>query len=125
MAIQVANASLVFKDKSGNTGRVLTLSSNDIQKLKTAVAHVDVVVDNASGKAIEATTTSVGAVQLADATAITNGTAGRVVDAKQLKAVSDAVSALDTSDLTVSATTVDVSDLENGKGAIYPSADLF
>jgi hypothetical protein len=33
-----------------------------------------------------ASTTSPGGVQLADATAITNGTAGRVVDAAQLKA---------------------------------------
>jgi hypothetical protein len=38
----------------------------------------------------DATTTSKGVAQLADAAAITAGTAGRVVDAAQLKAVSDA-----------------------------------
>ena len=38
----------------------------------------------------DATTTAKGIVQLADATAITAGTAGLVVDAAQLKAVSDA-----------------------------------
>ena len=38
----------------------------------------------------DATTTAKGIVQLADATALTAGTAGRIVDAAQLKAVSDA-----------------------------------
>jgi hypothetical protein len=42
-----------------------------------------------------ATTTVAGAVQLADAAAVTAGTAGRVVDAAQLKAVSDAATAAD------------------------------
>ena len=41
------------------------------------------------------TTTDVGVVRLADSTAITSGTAGRVVDASQLKVVSDSVTALD------------------------------
>ena len=41
------------------------------------------------------TTTDVGVVRLADSTAVTNGTAGRVVDASQLKTVSDSVTALD------------------------------
>jgi hypothetical protein len=40
--------------------------------------------------ATDATTTAKGVVQLADATAITAGTAGRVVDAAQLKAATDA-----------------------------------
>jgi hypothetical protein len=43
--------------------------------------------------AVDATDTTKGIVQLANATAITNGTAGLVVDAAQLKVVSDAVTA--------------------------------
>ena len=39
-----------------------------------------------------ATTNAAGVVQLADSTAVTQGTAGRVVDAAQLKAVADAAS---------------------------------
>jgi hypothetical protein len=43
----------------------------------------------------DATTTSKGVVQLADAAAVTAGTAGRVVDAAQLKVVSDSIAAED------------------------------
>jgi hypothetical protein len=43
----------------------------------------------------DATTTSKGVVQLADAAAVTAGTAGRVVDAAQLKVVADSVAAED------------------------------
>lgn len=63
----------------------------------TATAPIKVT----NGKAVplitvdNATTTDVGVVRLADSTAITGGTAGRVVDASQLKTVSDSVIALD------------------------------
>ena len=41
---------------------------------------------------VAATTSAAGVVQLADSTAVENGTAGRVVDAAQLKAVADTAS---------------------------------
>jgi hypothetical protein len=58
-----------------------------------------------------ATTTVVGGVLLADSTAITNGTAGRVVDAAQLKAGLDPKAT--TSALAMVATTGSYVDLLN------------
>ena len=74
------------------------------------------------GSVAQATTSQYGTVQLADAAAITAGTAGRVVDAAQLKA---AVTDIDSANITVSTTTVDPSTLDEGAGAIYPAADHF
>ena len=81
----VANASVVFKDKNGNVGKVKAPSANDITKIRTAISDVAQVVDPASHLPINATTSSVGVVQLADSAAVAAGTAGRVVDAAQLK----------------------------------------
>jgi hypothetical protein len=58
-----------------------------------------------------ATSSSLGGVQLADATALTNGTAGRVVDAAQLKAALDLKA--NTSSLATVATTGSYGDLVN------------
>jgi hypothetical protein len=58
-----------------------------------------------------ATTTSLGGVQLADSTALANGTAGRIVDAAQLKAALDLKA--NTSSLATVATTGSYGDLVN------------
>ena len=58
-----------------------------------------------------ATTSIPGGVQLADATALTNGTSGRIVDAAQLKAALSAKA--DTSSLATVATTGSYVDLVN------------
>lgn len=62
----------------------------------TATAPIAVDSTNAAAPQISvaaATTAATGTVQLADAAAVTAGTAGRVVDATQLKAVKDAMGA--------------------------------
>lgn len=41
MAISVSNANIVFKDKSGNIGKVQSLTDNDIAKISTAISTVD------------------------------------------------------------------------------------
>lgn len=81
----VTNASVVFKDKNGNVGTVKGASANDITKISNAISDVAQVVDPTSHLPIQATTSSVGVVQLADSAAVSAGTSGRVVDAAQLK----------------------------------------
>lgn len=81
----VNNASVIFKDKNGNVGKVKAPSANDITKISTAISDVAQVVDPTSHLPINATTSSVGVVQLADSAAVAAGTSGRVVDAAQLK----------------------------------------
>ena len=82
-------SNIVLVDKDGNKGYVRSLSNNDINKIKQVISDAALIVDSESHELIEATTTSLGVVQLADAAAISAGTEGRIVDAKQLKAVSD------------------------------------
>lgn len=81
----VANASVVFKDKNGNVGTVKGASANDITKISNAISDVAQVVNPTTHLPINATTSSVGVVQLADSAAVAAGTSGRVVDAAQLK----------------------------------------
>ena len=81
----VNNASVIFKDKNGNVGKVKAPSANDITKIRTAISDVAQVVNPTTHLPINATTSSVGVVQLADSAAIAAGTAGRIVDAAQLK----------------------------------------
>ena len=94
----VNNANVVFKDKDGNIGYIKTFSTADIaliqaniQGLKDLKDRVDVIIDDngAFTNDAAATASTTGVVQLADAAAVTAGTAGRVVDAAQLKAVAD------------------------------------
>ena len=82
-------SNIVLVDKDGNKGHLRSLSNNDINKIKQVISDAALIVDSESHELIEATTTSLGVVQLADAAAIAAGTEGRIVDAKQLKAVSD------------------------------------
>lgn len=82
-------ANIVLVDKDGNKGFLRSLTDNDIKKIKQVISDAALIVDSESHELIEATTTSLGVVQLADAAAIAAGTEGRIVDAKQLKAVSD------------------------------------
>lgn len=84
---EIKNASLLFKDKDGNIGRLAGLTDNDIAKIQLARDHVAKIVDQTSGNLIEATTTSLGVVKLASDADVTAGTAGKVVDAAQLAAV--------------------------------------
>lgn len=65
-------------------GTVTTVTAAAPLHVATPASTPALTIDNAS-------VTGRGVVQLADATAITAGTAGRVVDAAQLKVVSDAV----------------------------------
>jgi len=65
-------------------GTVTTISA-------TAPLHVTTPTTTPALTIDDATVLAKGVVQLADAAAITGGTAGRVVDAAQLKVVSDAV----------------------------------
>ena len=67
-------SNIVLVDKEGNKAYVRSLTDKDINKIN---------------ELIKATGSALGVVQLADAAAISAGTEGRVVDAKQLKAVSD------------------------------------
>ena len=80
----IANAGLVLKDSQGNKGIVKSFTDKDIDKISNAITDVGQVVDPATHMPIEATTASVGVVQLATAQDITNGTAGKVVDAHEL-----------------------------------------
>lgn len=82
-------SNIVLVDKDGNKGFVRSLSNNDINKIKQVISDAALIVDSESHELIKATTTALGVVQLADAAAIAAGTEGRIVDAKQLKAVSD------------------------------------
>lgn len=94
----IAYANVVFKDANGNTGHIKTLTAaditrvqNTIQGLKDLKARVDVVLDSAGAflSTTEATDTVLGTVKKASAADVTAGTAGKVVDAAQLKAVAD------------------------------------
>lgn len=80
----IANAGLVLKDSQGNKGIVKSFTDNDIDKISSAITDVGQVVDPATHMPIEATTASVGVVQLATAQDIKDGTANKVVDAKEL-----------------------------------------
>lgn len=80
----INNATLILKDKQGNEGVVKSFTDNDINKIANAITDVGQVVDPATHMPIEATTASIGVVQLATAQDITNGTANKVVDAKEL-----------------------------------------
>ena len=80
----INNATLILKDKQGNEGIVKSFTDNDITKISNAITDVGQVVDPATHMPIEATKTSAGVVQLATAQDITNGTAGKVVDAQEL-----------------------------------------
>lgn len=65
-------------------GTVTTVTASSPLHVTTATTTPALTIDDATG-------TAKGVVQLADAAAVTAGTAGRVVDAAQLKVVSDAV----------------------------------
>jgi hypothetical protein len=80
----IANAGLVLKDSQGNKGIVKSFTDNDIDKISSAITDVGQVVDPSTHMPIEATTASVGVVQLATAQDIKDGTANKVVDAKEL-----------------------------------------
>lgn len=80
-------ASLTYKDKDGNTGRLASLSENDIAKIKLAREHIAKIVNQTTGELIGATTVSYGTVELASDSDLTLGTEGKVVDAAQLAAV--------------------------------------
>ena len=86
MAI-VENASLVFKDKSGNIGRVKGLTNADIAKIQLTRDHVAKVVNQSTGEVIMASENQVGAVQIASASDITSASETKVVTAKQLSEV--------------------------------------
>lgn len=83
----IKNASLLFKDKDGNIGRIAGLTDADIAKIQLARDHVAKIVDRDSGELIKATTTAYGVAVLASDADVTAGTAGKVVDAAQLAAV--------------------------------------
>lgn len=94
----IAYANVVFKDANGNTGHIKTLTAadvirvqNTIQGLKDLKGRVDVVLDSSGAflSTTEATDTVLGTVKKASASDINAGTAGKVVDAAQLKAVAD------------------------------------
>ena len=80
----INNATLILKDSQGNEGIVKSFTDNDINKISNAITDVGQVVDPATHTPIEATTASVGVVQLATAQDIKDGTANKVVDAKEL-----------------------------------------
>ena len=84
---EIKNASLIFKDKDGNIGRLAGLTDADIAKIQLARDHVAKIVDRDSGELIKATTSSYGVAVLASDADVTAGTAGKVVDAAQLAAV--------------------------------------
>lgn len=84
---EITNASLVFKDKQGNIGKVNTLSAADITKIQTTRDHVAKIVDQTTGNLIKATTSALGVVQLATDDDVTNAVSGKVVDAAQLSEV--------------------------------------
>lgn len=94
----IAYANVVFKDANGNTGHIKTLTAaditrvqNTIQGLKDLKDRVDVVLDadGAFLSTTEATDAVLGTVKKASASDVAAGTAGKVVDAAQLKAVAD------------------------------------
>ena len=96
----IANANVIFKDTNGNVGHIkslsaadITLIQNNIQGLADLKDRVDVIIDNNGDfeAGTEATTSVLGTVKKADATDITAGTAGKVVDAAQLKSAIDGV----------------------------------
>ena len=94
----IAYANVVFKDANGNIGHIKTLTAadiarvqNTIQGLKDLKDRVDVVLDSAGAflSTTEATDAVLGTVKKASASDVAAGTAGKVVDAAQLKAVAD------------------------------------
>lgn len=94
----IAYANVVFKDANGNTGHIKTLTAADVTRVQNTIHglkdlkdRVDVVLDSAGAflSTTEATDTVLGTVKKASASDINAGTAGKVVDAAQLKAVAD------------------------------------
>jgi hypothetical protein len=105
-------------------GTVTTVTATAPLHVASPTTTPALTIDNAS-------TTAAGVVQLADAAAVTAGTAGRVVDAAQLKVVADAVttaaaggvtSVTGTAPISVTGTTtraVAIADASTGaKGAV-------
>lgn len=70
----------------------------------------DVVTSGSGGTVDEATTDTLGTVKLASDTDITAGTAGKVVDAAQLKKLQDAITALEEKVSTLSTPVFTVED---------------
>jgi hypothetical protein len=64
----------------------LKTTNDTLATAVTNITNLQTSVTTLQGQTVDATTTVKGIVQLADAAAITAGTAGRVVDAAQLKA---------------------------------------
>ena len=80
----INNATLILKDSQGNEGIVKSFTDKDIDKISNAITNINQIVNPVTHMPIEATTASVGVVQLATAQDIKDGAANKVVDAKEL-----------------------------------------
>lgn len=118
--VDIVNASVVLKDKDGNTGIVRGLTSDDITLIQNTIqghkdlkGRVDVVIDNNGAflSTTEATDAVLGTVKKASSADITAGTSGKVVDAAQMKAAIDDVKE-------------DLSKVYKYKGAVQTYAEL-
>jgi hypothetical protein len=72
------------------TANLLKTTNDTLSTATTDITNLQTSVTTLQGQTVDATTTVKGIVQLADAAAIAAGTAGRVVDAAQLKAFTPA-----------------------------------
>lgn len=99
MAVTLNKANLVLKDANGNIGKIEQLSDRDLDKIRTAVSDVALVVNQSNHTPIEATTTNKGVVQLATSADVVAGASDKVVTAEQLHNSTTGTSALATENL--------------------------
>ena len=113
---QLADAAAVT---AGTTGRVVTAdqlkTTNDNVATNTGnITTIQGQITTLQGQVVDATTTTKGIVQLADAAAVTAGTTGRVVTADQLKTTNDSVTTNATAITALQGQVVDASETVKG-----------
>jgi hypothetical protein len=81
----------VTADQLKTTNDAVAANTASITANTTNITTIQGQITTIQGQTVDATTAVKGIVQLADAAAVTAGTAGRVVTADQLKATNDAV----------------------------------
>jgi hypothetical protein len=117
--VQLADAAAVT---AGTAGRVVDASQ--LKSTNDALATAQTNITNLQAATADATTTVKGIVQLADAAAITAGTAGRVVTADQLKTTNDGLSTATTNITALQAKTADASETVKGIVELATTAEV-
>ena len=105
---------VVTADQLKTTNDVVAGHTTSIANNTTSITTIQGQITTIQGQVVDATTAVKGVVRLADAAAVTAGTAGRAVTADQLKTTNDAVASNTTSITTLNGKTVDATTAIKG-----------